>query len=346
MYDIDQSKIKRILINQPAFLGDAVMTSPLVAAVKEYFPDATVDMLCIPAAKAIWVDNPNISNILLFNKKSGMVKKIASFFEVLKTIRKNKYDCAISVQQSSTSSALLDWGNIPVTIGLYKQKKLTHGLAISKEMHVRHRHLAMMQAFTDKKFADNTQLYWNKETEAQAQKIVNDNRKNATFLIGMAPGSVWKTKRWLEEYWVELIQKLSTKSILPVLIGGKDEVELCNRIADKAGVPVCNLCGELSIQASAAVIDKLDLMLSNDSAPLHIANAVDTPVFAFFGPTVKKFGCYPYRAKDKMLEIELECRPCHAHGLNHCPEKHFKCMTEQKPDSVLPLILDFLDPHD
>jgi len=78
----------------------------------------------------------------------------------------------------------------------------------------------------------------------------------------------------------------------------------------------------------------MDLVVCNDSAPLHMANAVKTDVFAFFGPTVQKFGCYPYRNGDKMLEVELDCRPCGKHGGNQCPLNHHRCMLDVKPEAV------------
>jgi len=95
-----------------------------------------------------------------------------------------------------------------------------------------------------------------------------------------------------------------------------------------------NLAGDLTLLESAALISKVDLVVSNDSAPLHIANAVKTDVFTIFGPTVKEFGFYPYRKNDKIFEVDLECRPCGKHGGKECPLGHFKCMLEVKPEII------------
>jgi len=92
---------------------------------------------------------------------------------------------------------------------------------------------------------------------------------------------------------------------------------------------------------SAALIATVDLMLTNDSAPLHIANAVQTDVFAIFGPTVRRFGCYPFREHDKMLEVDLYCRPCSKHGGRRCPEKHFRCMRDIQPAFVFEEIMAY-----
>ncbi len=343
MYDIDQSKIKKILVFQPAFLGDVITATPLPAALRQYFPNARIDMLCIPGTKGVWEDNPYIDNILMFDKKSGMLKKIVDFFIVMHKLRKIKYDCVFALQGSRTSALLLKLAKIPVRIGRHNARGMSHQLVIDKKIHARKRHLMLLQVLTDIEFDDNTNLFWKKKIELEAKELTTNLRKKSKYLIGFAPGSVWRTKCWPEKYWIELIKLLMDYDIQPILFGGKNEVKLCNRIAEASGFKAVNLCGKLSIQQSAATIEKLDLMVTNDSAPLHIANAVNTQVCAFFGPTVKRFGFYPYRPNDVMLEIkDLPCRPCHHHGKNSCPKKHFKCMLEQKPEIIKEKILGAL----
>lgn len=340
---IKEENIKSILISQPAFLGDSIMATTLAAALRKTFPNARVDMLCIPATKAIWKNNPNIDNIHIFDKKSGMLKKATEIFRIINILKEEHYSCVFALQGSWTSRYILKSANIPIRIGYYKHKGLTHGVSYKKNMHVRERRLSLMRVFTNEKFDDSTQLFWDENIEKQAINKAEAYHQLGKYLIGMAPGSVWQTKCWPEEYWVELIDRLAKYNVLPVLFGGKAEVELSNRIEKQTKARLINTTGKFTIPESAAMIDKLDLMITNDSGPLHIANAVDTPVFAFFGPTVKRFGFYPYREKDKMLEIELACRPCHSHGLNKCPEGHFKCMLEQKPYMIEEEIRLFLD---
>lgn len=118
-----------------------------------------------------------------------------------------------------------------------------------------------------------------------------------------------------------------------VFIGSKLERDLCEEI--KPNRNVLNLAGELSITESAAVIKECDLMICNDSGALHIANAVQTDVMAFFGPTVKSIGYYPFREEDLVLEIDLECRPCSTHGENSCKLEHHNCMRKIEPDIVV-----------
>ncbi|MCI0496173.1 glycosyltransferase family 9 protein, partial [candidate division KSB1 bacterium] len=143
------------------------------------------------------------------------------------------------------------------------------------------------------------------------------------------------TKMWLKDYFIALIDRLKNKNLAIFLIGGAADKSLCEEIKQRSSnKKVITVAGYLSILESAALIQKLDLMVTNDSAPLHIANAVKTDVLAIFGPTVRRFGCYPYRDRDRLLEIDLYCRPCARHGGKRCPEGHFRCMKEITPQIV------------
>jgi len=103
-----------------------------------------------------------------------------------------------------------------------------------------------------------------------------------------------------------------------------------------------NLAGRLSLLESAAVIGKTELMLSGDSAPMHMACAVGTPVFALFGPTVKEYGFFPTGESDRVFEVDLECRPCSLHGGPKCPRGHHRCMEEIDPGAVAEAATGFL----
>jgi heptosyltransferase-2 len=109
---------------------------------------------------------------------------------------------------------------------------------------------------------------------------------------------------------------------------------LCDRIEQKLNTNLVNLAGKTSLLEAAAIIKECDLMVCNDSGTMHIANAVQTDVFAFFGPTVERFGFAPFRPQDKIFQIDLECRPCTSHGGKKCPLGHFHCMLRIDPDVV------------
>jgi len=153
-----------------------------------------------------------------------------------------------------------------------------------------------------------------------------DEQAAATLIDGafvaLAPGSIWGSKRW--PYYGELARQLADHTPL-VVVGGQDDVGLGEEIrrAAEGGEGrrrVVNACGKLTLRQSAALIGKALLLVTNDSAPLHLATAMGTPIVALFGPTVTEFGFGPLRPGDVAIGIdELPCRPCSSHGPPQCP---------------------------
>ena len=301
-----------------------------IQAVCGYWPDAVVDLVAKPETAILFKHHPRIRRVYTLDK-SDHKSKYESLMDLVKQIRPVKYNLAFSLQHSFTSLLLMILSGIKIRVGFYHQKLLTIKIKPPKGLHVRQRYLLFMKPFTDRVFSDSTHLYLTSEEINVADKILERNNSGNKKIIGFAPGSVRETKKWPFSYWSELLVLLKDRDFEIVFIGSPAERELCESIINETGLDAYNAAGELNLLESAALIKKLDLLICNDSAPLHLGNAVNTPVFAFFGPTVKAFGCYPYREQDKILEIDLSCRPCGKHGHDRCPLRHFKCMTEQYP---------------
>jgi heptosyltransferase II len=332
----------KILIIQTAFLGDAILTTPLIRALKQTFHESLIDILIIPETAIVFENNPHIHRIISFDKRNKLYRT-TSFFKVLNQLQLNNYDLAVSAQLSFTSSLLMYLSGIPNRLGFPRQRLLTMTIDLPKGIPVVKRYLRLMTAITDQEFSYQTELFWDKTVEERADFVLSNFCKPPDIVVGLAPGSIWPTKRWPAEYFSELITMIARNNIKVILIGGNDEVGLCKLIANNSRAESLNLAGKLSILGSAAVIKRMDLIVTNDSAPMHLANAVETDVIAIFGPTVQKFGFYPFRSKDKVIEINLTCRPCGKHGGKICPQKHFRCMKAITPDLVLKNVLDILE---
>lgn len=333
---------KKILLIQTAFIGDAILTSPLIRAMRRQFPEAEIDLISNAATKKLFELNPNLNRIFPFVKKPFFAK-IINFMRLVFLLWREKYECAVSVQSYMTSANLMYFGRIPRRIGFKRQKLLTDPIVHGGLMHRTEYYLSLMKAFTDEKFDRQTEIFWTDAEESAARNLIAIHRKSGDFLLGMAPGSVWFTKRWPQEYFVLLIDRLADANVKIVLLGGPGEAALCREIEQQAvNENILNIAGNYSITGSAAIIAKLDLMLVNDSAPLHLANAVKTDVVAIFGPTVRRYGFYPMRENDTMLEREISCRPCRHNGGPVCPEGHFKCMLEITPDLVLKALQQYV----
>jgi len=335
-----KKKTKNILILQTAFLGDVILSTPLLRGIKKNLPDARITMLTIPETAIVFRDNPYVHACIHFNKRPSLYK-LVSFISLIFRIRRGRYDLAISIQSSLTSSFLLFLANVPVRLGFSRQKLVTHSVPHTQGLHKVDKILGLLTFFTDKKFSMQTELFWSEKEEKTGAEIVKTARKGYKHIVAMAPGSIWYTKQWIKVGYQELIRLLHREGVQTILVGGKEDFKLCQTI--KASSDAMIMAGRLNILESASLIQKTDLIVTNDSAPLHIGNAVQTDVVAIFGPTVQTFGFYPYRKNDQVIEVDLDCRTCGWHGSRKCPLKHHHCMRWITPVMVFEAVMKRLN---
>ena len=329
--------VKNVLAIQTAFIGDLVMTTPLLAGLKNIYPNAAVDLVVNSGYTSLVANNPSVRHVYGFDKSKN---KVINLLRLIRVIKNGRYDLAVSMQRHLSSSLMMFLGGINKRVGSSKQWMLTHPVVFPKGIHTREKAGMLLKEICDGDYNLQTRLYPSESDKKAAERVLTDSGR---FRLGVAPGSVWETKKWPKEYYIETIKKLGGEVDVYLIGGGQQDTDLCHEIVKElAGQQIINLAGQLSLLQSAALIGQLDLLLCNDSAPLHMANAMQTPVFAIFGPTVKQFGCYPYQPHDKMIEIDLYCRPCARHGGNKCPEGHFRCMKEITPKHVIMTIRQFI----
>ncbi len=185
-------------------------------------------------------------------------------------------------------------------------------------------------------------MYLSTEEENKINELFALEKINsADDIIAVAPGSVWFTKRYPKEKFAEVLRLLRNKNSKIFLIGGNDDVELGNYLVTHSdNKNIVNTIGKLNVLESAELIRRCRVLLTNDSAPLHIANSVGTRVISMFGATVPQFGFFPYGKDDVILETEgLVCRPCSIHGGKSCPIGTFICMNNIKEQAVYELII-------
>jgi len=333
----EKKKIKRILVIQTAFIGDVILVTPLIAAIKKIFSQSLIDVLLIPQTADLLDNNPKINSILLFDKRKN---KFLAFLKTLKILRDNKYDLAISPHSSVTTALLIYFSGIPIKVGFARwisQILLTHKLPHLKNTFKIKKNLYLLSPFSDEEFLIQTELFPSEKMYEKAKNILSALKVNCEKIVAVAPGSNWFTKRWPKEHFEQLVKKLSDLNYGIIFIGSKEERDLCEEINPQKNY--VNLAGELSLLESAAVISFCDLMICNDSGALHIADAMQIDLFAFFGPTVKSIGYFPFRGNDKVFEVDLDCRPCSSHGTNACPLGHHNCMRFIEPDFVVSQVL-------
>ena len=203
---------------------------------------------------------------------------------------------------------------------------------------------------------DTNRKDWNnfvpltREAEKFAENVFIRHRINKEdSIIAISPGSAWPTKRWPVESFSKLAGQLIHDGFKVIILGSVNDLGVSHDLIQ--GIPydirkeAVNLTGQTGLKALAAVIKGSSLLVSNDSANIHIAAALGIPVVAIFGPTTTELGFYPYGKKHVVIEKKLACRPCGRHGGFRCRLRTHQCMVDIKVEEVLKEVSKKLRPH-
>lgn len=329
---------QKILIIQTAFPGDVILTLPVLQVIKREMPDSVIDFICIPKTSEILEGNPFVNDLIIYDKrKSGF----AGFSGIIKKLRNANYDTVISPHRSFRSTLISYLSGAKKTISfdssafnsLYNVK-----VKYQKDIHEIQRNLSLLEPIgIIEKNIIRPELFISAEVKEKISNYLSENNiKPKNKFICIAPGSVWFTKRYPKEKFVEVCNLLSDKDLKIFLTGGKADKNITEYILKNTqNKNVIDATGEFDFKESSELISRAELLLTNDSAPLHLANAVGTKVFAIFGATIPGFGFYPFGKEDKVFETNgLKCRPCSIHGGNECPVRTFDCMERIEPGSI------------
>lgn len=310
----------RILIIQTAFIGDVILASALVESLAIKFPDARIEFLLRKGNESLLNNNPHIQNVHVWDKKNGKYKNL---FRLIRNLRKNRFDHVFCLQRFGAMGFLTARLKADIKSGFKKNPfsfafthKYHHNIDNGK--HEIERNLELCGHLGDLRLKKPA-LYPNSEEQEKTGIF-----KSSVYVV-MAPNSVWFTKQAPIEFWVKLIKQQKDQIYL---IGAPADRKRCDEIIKMSGVDtIQNLCGELSLMESAALIKDADIVYSCDSAPMHIASAMNTPCRAVYCSTVPNFGFGPLSDDRGIIEVgkQLECRPCGLHGYKSCPKSHFKC---------------------
>ncbi len=335
----------RILVFQTAFLGDVVLTLPLVQVLHRELPHTQIDFLTTPKAAAILRNHPAIHSVIEYDKRNSQ-RGLGRMFSISRILKRQRYDVALVPHRSLRSAVVTALSGIPVRIGFDVSAGrflFTETVHYKKNVHEIERNLCFLKALNisipqkelPSVYPSMEDVYAVDRFFSETQITPNDK------LIAIAPGSAWNTKRWLPERFSDLVRRIAAAGMKVVLVGGKEDENLCKQIATEAqGTEVYLSAGRFSLLQSAELLRRCTALVSNDSAPMHLAVAMKTPVVAVFGATVPSFGFAPYGEKDVVVQIEeLPCRPCSIHGGDKCPIGTFECMVKISAEMVFAKIV-------
>jgi heptosyltransferase-2 len=317
--------MKKILVIQTAFIGDAILATSVLESIHKAHPDARIDFLIRKGNDGLFKAHPFIHTLLIWDKNSG---KFTSLLRVLKAVRGEQYDIVINLHRFVSSGILTAFSNAKLKLGFKKNplsflfdRTTDHLISTQSEssIHEVERNHGVLLLWQDMPLLP-PRLYPSDGDYAKIEELTSQS------FITISPASVWETKMTPLDVWERFINEVKTEKVY--LNGGPGDKVLCEKLkARTTNKNVVVIAGQLSLLQSAALMSKAKRNFVNDSGPLHLCSAMNAPVTAVFCSTVPSFGFGPLSENFDIVQTyeDLPCRPCGLHGKRVCPEGHFKC---------------------
>ena len=322
-----------VLVVRFSAIGDILLITPLLRAIRTRYPGARIAVLTKEEYAPLLSHNPNVSEVLGVGPAEG-VRAIA------RRIRGVHYSHLLDLHGSLRSRALRRLA--PGPWRSYPKHRIERAvlITIKRDIYADHspiaeRYFEAARGLEVEPDGGPPDFYLGAEAdENAAQVLAKMGIGRDRPIVAIAPGAAHATKRWPAEYWVDLARRITPTGADVAVLGGTDDTELGRQIAEAAGANVASVAGGLGLQETGAVIRRAEALISGDTGVMHMATGVGTPVVALFGPTTRPFGFFPYRSNAGVVELDLPCRPCSAHGSARCPLGHHRCMKQMVPDLV------------
>lgn len=330
-----------VLVLQTSFIGDTVLTLPLLGEIKRRYPRARLSLFCSPQGKELAESCVAIDEIIVDDKK-GDHRGLSGLWRQALRLRTKAFSLALTPHKSLRSALILYLARIPCRVGFRQSKgwflfnRLVHRPA---ERHDVERNLSLLNAFgiaTEKCEHSFTMLGARASQTSAVEELVSLKNGGKRLLIGVNPGSIWATKRWDAEGFAQVIKLLKARWDCEVIImGGPGDIQLAASIRQASQSNCLNYAGMFTLRELPQALGVCDVFITNDSGPMHIAVALKVPTVALFCATTPDLGFYPYSSNAVVLQKDLPCRPCGLHGGRRCPLGTADCIRLIRPEHVL-----------
>lgn len=351
---------KKILIIRLSSIGDILLATPLLRALRTRFPEARLDFIVKSEFADLLRYHPAVGELYELNTKAGWPELRA----LGRRLREMRYDAIFDIHKNFRSRYLARAAK-PQRVFRHRKHVFQRWLLVHTKINLLRNAPPIYRRYLDaakplnvaaaQPLADGRwlELIWREKDERAAEEQLSARHRHPhQALIGIAPGAGYFTKRWPAEYFGELTVKLIRQGNQVVILGGSQDADLAKKIEqaaeaathdDKKNLPLINLAGATSLLSTAAVIKRCRLLIVNDSGLMHVAEAVGTPLIAIFGSTTRELGFFPQRQTSRVIENSaLSCRPCSHLGHHQCPRGHFRCMREIMPAEVWAKVQEML----
>lgn len=318
--------MNNILVVNVNWLGDVIFSTPVFKALKDANPDARISCLAVPRVKEVLEHCPYIDEVIVYDEKGKhwypwQKLKLISF------LRSKKFDIVFLLHRSMGRALMMFLAGIPKRVG-YETKKqswlLTHKVHLgAHDLHRADEYIKVVEDFGIT-VDDRTCMLRVREDELRAidEKLAQFGITHKDKLVVINPGGNWDLKRWPSEQFSQLVMRLAKDFHVKVLISGADkDIALANKIASQSGVKPCVWAGATTLKELLALFKRAEVVISNDTGPVHAAASVGTDVIALFGPTRPEITGPRGRGRLTVLHNEIGC--------NKAPCYHLSCLQNE-----------------
>ena len=334
------SDIKRVVVRGTNWVGDSVMTVPALRALRRLLPDAQITLAIRPSAKGVFSEVDFVDEVLVYDRRNAF-----SVVSQIREWRRRQFDLAVLFQNAFEAALIPFLAGVPVRLGYAtesRQPLLTHPIPLPDWRSSKHEvffYLYLITALEQLLSGTSTicevdpdiSLPISESRQAEATELLRSFGVNAEqSVVAICPGSInSRAKRWPAESYAALADRLLEEQRQVLLIGSRDEIDVTNEVTSRMRNQPIVLTGKTTLDQITAVLSKVDLVVTNDTGPAHIAAALGCPTIVIFGPT-NPLTTRPFSFKAEILRHPPDCAPC---MLRDCPIDH-RCMTAITVDEV------------
>lgn len=305
----------RILILKPSSLGDVIHAVPVLRLLKRHFPHSEIYWWIETGLASLLQDDPDLTGILRFNRKRwAEPRNWAGLWRDVRWVRAQNFDWVIDLQCLARSAIFAWLANGRLSVGLDEPREGARGFydvvvpRSPPDTHAVDRYLGVLSVL---KVPVHWEFEWLPSRREAAARVRQQWAGQSPRWIVLQPGARWLNKRWPVESFVELVKLFPAQKqgLRFAILGGAEDRPLGVQISQAAPENCLDLTGQLSLPEMIEWIRLSELMVTNDTGPMHVAAALGKPVIALFGPTnPKRTG--PYRQLNHVLQLNLNCVPC------------------------------------
>jgi lipopolysaccharide heptosyltransferase II len=329
----DSASPPNILTVRFSSIGDVLLTTPLLRALRFRHPSARVTFLTREPYVPLLSANPHVNEVIGIPRDRGLADLAAE-------LREHRFTHLLDLHDSVRSRALRLL--VPGKWSSYPKHRIARAILIHTKRNVyrdrrpvAERYFSAARALEVEPDGRPPDLFWNPTAERRVLEwLRQEGITDMVRPVAIAPGAAHATKHWPLEHWEGLTRRLVAQGCRVVVIGGSDDAPLGSILARVAPGRVHNAAGQFQLQETGALLQRTSVVVSGDTGVMHMATAVAAPVVALFGPTVHPFGFFPYTPRATVLELTMSCRPCTSKGGSRCPLGHHRCLRDITPELV------------